>query len=137
MGDDLVNRPGVLPGKAHSWLRRWFAKIWKVRGGGLYACGYAVTFLVLEIRSLAGDIFEADGLVDFFTEQLVESLFRFLGESLSNMISAFLWPVYLVQWNPPWGAIGLGLAFAVFDLILRKPIERWLDAGPEAGQEGS
>jgi hypothetical protein len=133
--DDLVNRPGILPGKAHGWFRSWFAKVWKIRGGGLYACGYAVTFLVLEIRSVAGDVFEADGIVDFFTEQIFESLFRFLGESLTNMISAFMWPVYLVQLNPPWGAIGLGLAFAVFDLVLRKPIERWLEGGSETGQE--
>lgn len=137
LGDDLVHRPGVLPGKAHGWFRTWFAKVWKIRGGGLYACGYAVTFLVLEIRSLAGDVFEADGIVDFFTEQIFETLFRFLGESLANMISAFMWPIYLVQLNPPWGAIGLGLAFAIFDLVLRKPIERWLNAGTAAGQEGS
>lgn len=137
LGDDLVNRPGVLPGKAHGWFRTWFAKVWKIRGGGLYACGYAVTFLVLEIRSLTGDVFEADGIVDFFTEQIFETLFRFLGESLINMISAFMWPVYLVQLKPPWGAIGLGLAFAIFDLVLRKPIEHWLNAETEAGQEGA
>ena len=136
LGSDLVNRPETLPGKAHGWLRTWFAKVWQIRGGGLYACGYAVTFLVLEIRSLAGDVFEADGIVDFFAEQIVETLFRFLGESLSNMISAFMWPVYLVQLNPPWGAIALGLAFLLFDLVLRKPIERWLAGESDAGPEG-
>ena len=136
LGDDLVNRPGALPARAHGWFRTWFAKIWKIRGGGLYACGYAATFLVLEIRSLAGDVFEADGIVDFFTEQLFETLFRFVGESLSNMISAFMWPLYLVQWKSPWGAIGLGVAFGLFDLVLRKPIERWLTVDTEAGQQG-
>jgi len=124
-----------LPGKARGWFRTWFAKVWKIRGGGLYACGYAVTFIVLEIRSLAGDVFEADGFVDFFTEQIVETLFRFLGESLSNMINAFLWPVQVISYRPPVGAIGLGLAFLLFDMVLRKPIERWLageaDTEPE------
>lgn len=109
--------------------------MWKVRGGGLYACGYAVTFLVLELRSLAGDVFEADGIVDFFTEQIFETLFRFLGESFANMVSALVWPLYLVQWKPPWGAIGLGLAFVVFDVVLRKPIERWLAAESQPEQE--
>ena len=75
---------------------------------------------------------ESDGLVDFFTEQIVEFLFRFLSESLVNMIYAFMWPVYVVQLNPPWGAIGLGLAFLFFDTVLRKPIERWLNAGTDA-----
>lgn len=132
-GSDLVNRPATLPGKAHGWFRTWFAKVWQIRGGGLYACGYAVTFVVLEVRSLAGDVFEADGIVDFFTEQIVETLFRFLSESLSNMIYAFIWPVQVITYRAPWGAIGLGLAFLVFDLVLRKPIERWLAGGSDAG----
>jgi len=137
IGDDLVNRPGVLPGKAHGWFRTWFARVWKIRGGGLYACGYAATFLVLEIRSLAGDVFEAEGVVAFFTEQLFETLFRFLGESLSNMLQAFMWPVHVIAYRPPGGAIGLGLAFLFFDLVLRKPIERWLEAEAHAEQDGS
>ena len=131
-----MNRPATLPGKAHGWLRRWFAKVWQIRGGGLYACGYAVTFLVLEVRSLAGDVFEAEGIVDFFTEQIVETLFRFLGESLSNMIYAFMWPLQVISYRPPLGAIGLGLAFLLFDLVLRKPIERWLAGEPDAEPEG-
>jgi hypothetical protein len=128
LGDDLVNRPRVIPGKAHSWFRRWFAKIWKVRGGGLYACGYAATFLVLEVRSLTGDVFESDGVVDFVTSQVFEFVFRFLSESFINMLLAFLWPLYVIQFRPPWGIIGLGLAFAVFDRFVRARVERWLSA---------
>ena len=94
-----------------------------------------MTFVVLEVRSLAGDVFEADGIVDFFTEQIVETLFRFLGESLSNMIYAFIWPLQVITYRVPWGAIGLGLAFLVFDQVLKKPIERWLAGGPDAGPE--
>lgn len=131
LGDDLVHRPRAIPGKARNWFRRWFAKVWRVRGGGLYACGYALTFVVLEVRSLTGDVFESDGVVDFFTGQLVELVFRFLSESFVNMIQALMWPVYVLQFRPPWGMIGLGLAFVVFDRFLRQRVERWLsvDAG--------
>ena len=135
LGDDLVHRPAVIPGKAHGWFRRWFAKVWRMRGGGLYACGYAVTFLVLEVRSLTGDVFESDGVVDFFTSQIVEFMFRFLSESFINMIQAFMWPLYLIQFRPPWGIIGLGLAFAMFDVVLKKRIERWLGADWDADPE--
>ncbi|MBT8092412.1 MAG: hypothetical protein KJN77_05190 [Gammaproteobacteria bacterium] len=126
IGDDLVNRPGVLPGKAHGWFRTWSGKVWKVRGGGLYAVGYALTFLFLEVRAIFSEISEARGVVDFFTNQIVEFVFRFLSESLVNMISAFLWPVYLIELWPPYGLILLAALFILFPLVLKKPIERWL-----------
>jgi hypothetical protein len=34
--------------KAHGWFRTWFAKVWKVRGGGLYAVGFAALRTTLE-----------------------------------------------------------------------------------------
>ena len=37
-----------------------------------------------------------------------------------------MWPVYVVQLAPPWGAIGLGLAFVGLTRFLKSPIERWL-----------
>ena len=37
-------------------FRTWFRKVWKVRGGGLYACGFAVAFIILEVGSLADDV---------------------------------------------------------------------------------
>lgn len=126
IGDDLVNRPGVLPGKAHGWFRTWFAKVWKVRGGGLYATGYALTFAYLELRSIIREIAEAEGVVDFFTGQIIEFFVRFLSESFMNMIQAFMWPVYLIQTWQPFGAIALGLMFIAFPLVLKKPVERWL-----------
>ena len=126
VGNDVVNQPGVLPGKAHGWFRKWFAHVWKVRGGGLYAVGYAVTFLYLEVMSVVGDIADADGVSSFFGTQLIEFLFRFLGDWVMNMALAFIWPVLVIDIQPPYGLIGLGLAFIVFPAVLKKPIERWL-----------
>jgi hypothetical protein len=119
--------------QAEGWFRRWFAKVWKVRGGGLYAVGWAVTFAYLEVTTLLGEIFEAEGVVEFFTSQLVEFLFRFIGDSLTNMISAFMWPVDIVQWRPPIGAIILGAAFMLFPITIKPYITAWLfpDGEPE------
>ena len=56
LGDVIVNRPSTLHTEAHGWFRRWFAKVWRVRGGGLYAFGFAVTFTIYEIRMVLEDL---------------------------------------------------------------------------------
>ncbi len=100
-----------------------------MRGGGLYAVGYALTFVFLEVRTVISEIAGAESIGDFFSNQLFEFVFRFLGDSLRNMIQAFMWPVEIVTLAPPLGAIGLGIAFLVFDKVLRGPIEQWLADG--------
>ena len=111
-----------------------------MRGGGLYAVGYALTFVFLEVRTIVSEIAGAESIGQFFSEQLIEFVFRFFGESLANMIQAFIWPVQIVTLAPPWGAIGLGVMFMVFDQILRGPIETWLadgkDTDPSAQEPG-
>ena len=131
LGGDIIHRPGVIPGKAHNSFRRWFSRVWKLRGGGLYAGGYAVTFVIMEVRSLTGDVVGSSGVVDFVTSQAFEFVFRFISDSFINMILAFIWPVYVIQFRPPWGLIGLGMAFLTFDLLFRKRIEKWLASGPD------
>ena len=37
-----------------------------------------------------------------------------------------MWPVYIVQWQPPFGAIGLGVAYMLFAKYFKKPITDWL-----------
>jgi hypothetical protein len=132
-GDDIVNRPGALPGKAHGWFRTWFGKIWRVRGGGLYALGYATCFAYLEAKSFVSGFAGSESLVDFVTDEILEFLFRFLGDSLLNFVLAFLWPVYVLQYSPPIGPIAFVAAIVLFPLLLKKPIERWLfgDAAPD------
>ena len=101
-------------------------KVWNVRGGGLYAVGWAATFVYLEVTTVLSEIIEAEGIVDFFTSQIVEFFVRFMGESISNMIQAFMWPVAIVQWKMPVGAILLGLAFAIFPIYVKPHITAWL-----------
>jgi len=97
-----------------------------VRGGGLYAFGFAVTFVFFELGSLGDDLADIGSI---FNGQIVEFAVQFIVDSLTNTLKAFMWPVYAVQLAPPWGAIGLGLAFVFFAKVLQGPVEQWL--GPE------
>lgn len=112
-----------LPEKSHGWFREWFRKVWKVRGGGLYAFGFAITFVILEIGSLGEDLAEIGGL---FNGQLIEFVVQFFIDSFTNTFKALVWPLHVVRIAPPWGAVGLGVAFIVFTRFLKPPITRWL-----------
>ena len=112
--------------KAHGLFRTWFAKVWHVRGGGLYSVGFASTFIFFEIRTIVSEFAESSGVGDFLSNQLIEFVFRFAIDSIINTVQALIWPVHVVQLVPPYGAIGLGIAFLVFTTYLKQPIERWL-----------
>ena len=107
-------------------MRPWFRKVWKARGGGLYACGFVLTFIYLEVTMLIGEIMAATGVVDFFTEQLLGLPLRFVRESLQNMIAAFIWPVPLIEFSPPWGVVILGAIYLLFTYLIKEPLEKWL-----------
>lgn len=109
--------------KAHARFLIWLRKVWRVRGGGLYACGFAVTFVILELRSLFDDVL---GVGSLFTGQAVEFIVQFFIDSFTNTMRSFAWPLYVVTFAPPWGAIALGIGFAGFATWLKRPIERWL-----------
>jgi hypothetical protein len=121
-----------LANQAHGWFRTWFAKIWKVRGGGLYACGYAVTFAYLEVKMVVTDFVQSDSVVDFVVGEAMQMVMHFAFDSIANMVKAAIWPLFFVQWRPPYGAIGLALAFFVFTTFLKAPITRWLFPDGEA-----
>lgn len=126
LSETLVKEPKAFPRKTAHALRPWFRKVWKARGGGLYACGFVLTFVYLEASMLFGEIVAATGFVDFFTEQLLELPFRFLTESLSNLVAAFLWPVPLLQFRPPLGVGILAVMYVLFVYLVKEPLEKWL-----------
>jgi len=107
-------------------MRSRFKKVWNVRGGGLYAVGYIVTFLFMEVRTVVGEVADATSIGSFLSNQLFEFAIRFASDSLANMIKAFMWPVYIIQLNPVFGGIVLGVAFYVFPKYLKKPLEKKL-----------
>lgn len=126
LGSVLVNEPRAFPREFAALLRRFLRTIWEARGGGFYACGVAVTFIGLEVRTLASDVIGAESVSSFVGEQIVETIFRFLGESIVNGWLALIWPVYVIDWQPPWGIAALAVAYGVFALFLKAPLERWI-----------
>jgi hypothetical protein len=107
--------------------------VWDVRGGGLYACGFAVTFLWLEAGSFIEDFKQIHLLFD---GEVFDFIFNFIVDSLQNTLQAFIWPVNIVEMAPPFGAIGLGLAFWLFPIYAKKHIDDWLfDAEEEEKTE--
>ncbi len=108
------------------WHRRWLAKIWLTYGGGLYAVGYATTFLYLEVQSFVEEIAESSGVLDFLSSQLLQFIFRFAIESFANMVQALIWFVPVLSYRSPLGIILLGIGFWLFDIYLRKPVGDWL-----------
>ncbi len=139
LGQILANEPRAFPRALLNVMRRSFRTVWDARGGGLYACGYVLTFLWLEIRMLVEDILSAESISGFFGEQLFEMFFRFLGESLQNMITAFMWPVFVIQIAPPWSIGILVGMFVAFARWIKEPLEAWLfhddDAEQSSGSE--
>jgi hypothetical protein len=124
----LSQEARALPGKSHGWFRKWFRKVWDIRGGGLYACGFAVTFVVLEAGSVVED-FKEIGLL--FDGEIIAFALNFVIDSFKNTIAAFMWPVTIVNTAPPFGAIGLGAAFWLFPIYAKKHIEAWLFSDDE------
>ena len=125
-GRNAVTRPSELPNHAHGFFRRWFRKVWEVRGGGLYAIGYAAAFIYFEARTLADEIAGSSGVRDFISEQMPEFITRFAAATLENMVRSFIWPVYVIELHAVYGGIALGLAFWLFPIYLKPTIERWL-----------
>jgi len=126
LGTVLANEPKLFPAALLRLIRRSLRTIWDARGGGLYACGFVITFVFLEIRMFVLDIFQAESVGDFFTSQVSEMLFKYLGQSIENTISAFMWPVYIIEINPAWGLGILAGLYFLFPMFVKAPLERWL-----------
>lgn len=99
-----------------------------MRGGGLYACGFAVTFVILETGSIIDDVKDI-GLL--FNGEVIGFFLNFIIDSFQNTWKAFAWPMFVVQFSSPWGAIALGLAFWLFPSYVKKHVEAWLFSGDE------
>ena len=135
----LVNRPKDFLPALLVLAKRFARNIWDVRGGGLYAVGYVITLVWLEIQMLFQDLIDLTGGGSAFGDQLIQGVIkfvlRFAYESLINSIQAFAWPATAVQFYPPWG-LGIMVAlFAVFPTMIKPPLERWLFHDDEVSNE--
>ena len=75
LGKTLKDEPQAFPREVGGLVRRTLRRVWDARGGGLYACGFVVTFVYLETKMLVSDIAEAESVGGFFTEQAAEMVF--------------------------------------------------------------
>ena len=98
-----------------------------MRGGGLYAVGFAVTFLYLEIVEIITDDIPTLFTINILSSDLIDYVISFIVDTFMNFVSALIWPVPVVSFAPPWGAVGLGIAFILFNRFLKEPVQRWLD----------
>jgi hypothetical protein len=134
-GRNAVSDPGRLPGRAHGWFRTWFRKVWNVRGGGLYAFGFALSFMYFEVREIVfDDIPGFIALNNVFSSELIGFGIEVIVDTMINFVKALAWPAFVVVLWPPVGAIALGLAFVFFPRYLKAPIERWLFGEDEVGK---
>ena len=109
------------------WLRRAILGLWKIRGGGFYGLGYVVTFIYLEVTMFVEEVVEAEGVVDFVSNQLLEMMFKYFTESILNAIQAFIWPLVLISAYGAWMIVALGIAYLLWDRFLDRRIRAWLD----------
>jgi hypothetical protein len=77
----------------------------------------------LEAGSIVNDVKDVGMLFD---GEIIEFILNFIVDSFRNTVQAFAWPVFIVQFASPWGAIGLGLAYFLFPIFVKKHIEDWL-----------
>ncbi len=126
LGRVLVTEPRSFPSALSVVIRRSIRGVWNARGGGLYACGFVVTFVWLELTTLIDEFSASDGIAGFFSGQLIQFLLRFTVDSLMNTVNALIWPVHVIGFSPPWGFAILGAMYLLFTYVLKKPLEDWL-----------
>ncbi|HET6628965.1 MAG TPA: hypothetical protein VFG91_04255 [Woeseiaceae bacterium] len=126
LGHVLATEPRAFPGAIGRVLKRFVRTLWNARGGGLYACGFVVTFLWLEATAFVGQLVASGSLAGFLSSQLFEFVVRFTVQSLTNTVLAFIWPVYLIQLSPLWGGIALAALYVLFPLYIKDPLTNWL-----------
>jgi hypothetical protein len=120
------------PKSAGPLLRAGLLGIWRARGGGFYGLGYLVTFVLLEVRLLATEVAQSEGVAEFVGSQLLEYLFRVGILSLLNVVQALIWPLLVLGQTGPWGLALLPLGYLAFERWLRPRVEA---AFPELGKD--
>lgn len=126
LGEILLKRPAEFPRALLGLLRRSFRTVWDARGGGLYACGFVVTFVWLEVSMFIADIIAAAGPGEFVGDSFIGMIVGYFVESFINTINSLIWPVRVISVAPPYGLIALGVMFFVFPRYLKAPLEQWL-----------
>lgn len=131
LGRTLVEEPRAFPGQLKQHLLKWARATWNARGGGFYACGFVVTFLYLEVKLLFTELFTSAGAGDFLLQQFLQVVLRFTVDSLVNTALALIWPVFILQLSPIYGAVFLVAGYFAFKHFLKERLTRFLFHDPE------
>lgn len=131
-GREELTRPGGIGDNAHGAFRNWCRRVWRSRGGGLYAVGFIVSFVYLEIVDVLFDDVPQIFQTDWLSGEAIGFGVDFMIDTLTNMISAFLWPVYMIQWEAPVGLVLLAALYFLFPRLVQKPVEHWMFEGKPA-----
>ena len=118
------------PSSVVTLLRGWMLGLWQAKGAGFYGLGFAVTFVVFEIRSFVDDLVSSN-VASGLAKQGMEFLFRFGVDSIVNGIMALLWPLQLINHFGAWGIVVLIGGYLLFERGLRPLVESWF---PELGE---
>ena len=94
-------------------------KIWRKHGGGYYALVAVGTFVYLEVRALTESFFEADGVKDFVSSEILEAIFTFGIKTIINSFMAGIWPlVWITRMGLAQTAAWAGGGYLVWAVIL-------------------
>ncbi|MEZ5559104.1 MAG: hypothetical protein R3E86_11280 [Pseudomonadales bacterium] len=99
--------------------------IWSTRGGGFYGLGYLVTFSILEVRLIVSNMYESDGVVSFFTSEIIDYVLRLGVQSFVNGVLALIWPLLLLDVMDVWALPALLAGYLLFEHLLRARLEAW------------
>ena len=130
-GRHELTRPGGLGDNAHGAFRRWCQRVWRSRGGGLYAVGFMISFIYFETVDILFDDVPMVFATNWVSTEAFDFAIDFLIDTFKNMLAAFLWPFYVIQWQSPIGIFVLAAMFYLFPRLVQKPIEQWMfEGGP-------
>jgi hypothetical protein len=104
-------------------LRASLLRIWRARGGGFYGLGYLVTFIVMEVRLVGGEVMASESVVDFVASQAGERVLRLGIDSFVNSILAFAWPAFVLDRFQLWGLVALAVGYLAFEKVLKPRLE--------------
>lgn len=104
-------------------IRQGLLTLWVRHGAGFYGLGWVITFIVLEVQLITGELAESAGVADFVSSQLLEYLLRLGFMSFVNGLLASIWPLYVLQWLSGWGILVLVLGYYGFEKLLRPLVE--------------
>lgn len=112
------------PRSIGSMIRAGLINLCRSRGGGLYGLGYVATFVVLEAQAVALQIAESESGAATIAGLALEVVLRLGGDTLLNMLFAFIWPVWILRDLRGWGLLLLVVGFAGYNRLLRPLTER-------------